>query len=290
MSNHVAATREAFTDDTGWHPPSAGLRLVEGLWEPTTSRPISYPANGNDACRRVEDESYWFAHRNACILEVFRLHPPPGVVYDIGGGNGFVARALERAGHRTVLVEPGPGARNAVARGVARVVHATLEDARFADGSLDAAGAFDVVEHVEHDDVFVAAIRRLLRPGGRFYCTVPALRGLWSADDVRAGHFRRYSRASLAALLRRGGLEVEFMSPIFSWLVLPIFLRRTLPSLAGVRGGRAGPAVLEDDHVLPAVLAPAVRRCHAWEAGRLARRSPLPFGSSLVCVATRPPD
>ncbi|MFM7108743.1 MAG: class I SAM-dependent methyltransferase [Planctomycetaceae bacterium] len=287
MSDHAAANREACIDDTGWHPPSAGLRLVDGFWEPATARPISYPADGNDACHRVEDESYWFAHRNACILEVLRLHPPPGVVYDIGGGNGFVALALERAGHRTVLVEPGPGARNAKARGVARVVHATLEDAGFEDGSLDAAGAFDVVEHVEHDDAFVAVIRRLLRPGGRFYGTVPALRGLWSAADVRAGHFRRYSRASLAALLRRGGLEVEFMSPIFSWLVLPIVLRRTLPSLAG---GRAGPAVLEDDHELPALLAPAVRRCHAWEAGRLARRSALPFGTSLVWVAIRPPD
>lgn len=273
-----------------WRPPSTRLRLAAGVWKPASLRQISYPDDGNDACLEVEDDSYWFAHRNACILEVMRIHPPSGAVYDIGGGNGFVSLALQAAGHDTVLVEPGRGALNAAARGVTRIVHATLEDADFAAGSLDAAGAFDVVEHIEDDHAFLGKIRRLLRPGGRFYCTVPALECLWSDEDIRAGHFRRYSRETLAAVLHASGLRVEFLTPIFSWLTVAVFLHRALPYRAGFHNRRERPAVRKNDHSLPRVLAPAVRRCHEWELDRLARHIPVPFGTSLLCVATHSSD
>jgi SAM-dependent methyltransferase len=248
---------------------------------------ISYPAEGNDACRQVEDGSYWFAHRNACIVELMRLYPPGGAVYDIGGGNGFVSLALQQAGFPTVLVEPGNGAFNAVGRGVARIVHSTLEDVEFAAGSLDAVGAFDVIEHIERDDAFVSTIRTLLRPGGRLYCTVPAIKCLWSVEDVRAGHFRRYTQRTLAELLRRNSLDVEFLSPAFAWLIGPVWCLRAMPHVLGFKAHNGGADAMKADHSLPRSLEPLVRRCHAWELRRLAHRNPLPFGTSLLCVAKR---
>lgn len=273
---------------TAWQPPSIGLNLVEGIWEPESTRRLSYPADGNDACRQVEDDSFWFVHRNACILEVMRSYPPQGVVYDIGGGNGFVSAAMQQAGYDVVLVEPGSGARNGLARGVNRVIHSALEDAGFAMGSLGAAGAFDVVEHIDQDDDFIAKIRQLLRPGGRFYCTVPAIRLLWSEEDARAGHFRRYTQDMLVGLLRRNGMEPEFLTPIFTWLVAPIFICRTLPYHFGLKRGVSDRATMKADHSLPSLGKAIVDRWHAWEIQRLARRDPLPFGTSLLCVAKRP--
>lgn len=273
------------TSSQDWHPPSSRLVFKEGVWEPPSSRAISYPDDGNDACCQVEDGSYWFLHRNACIVELLRLYPPGGVMYDIGGGNGFVSLALHREGLPTVLVEPGSGARNAAARGVTRVVHSTLEDADFTEGSLDAAGAFDVIEHLEDDDAFVAAIHRLLRPGGRLYCSVPAINALWSAEDVRAGHFRRYTRQTLSDLMHRNSMEVEFLTPIFAWLIGPVWCLRAVPHLLRFKEGPGREATLKADHSLPKSLAPVVRRCHAWELRRLARGRPLPFGTSLLCVA-----
>lgn len=270
-----------------WTPPTSRLSLIDGIWEPESIRAISYPDDGNDACRQVEDDSYWFLHRNACIVELLRLYPPGGVTYDIGGGNGFVSLALQHAGHPTVLVEPGSGARNATARGVAHVVHSTLEDAGFAEGSLDAAGAFDVIEHIEDDNAFLASIHRLLRPGGRLYCSVPAVKALWSAEDVRAGHFRRYTRRTLSDLMLRNSMDVEFLSPIFAWLIPPVWCLRALPHLVGFQRSNGGTAALKADHSLPKSLAPFIYRCHAWELRRLARRKPLPFGTSLLCVATK---
>ena len=67
-----------------------------------------YPDQGNAFCFQVEDHSFWFQHRNACILAVMSRLPPGGVLFAIGGGNGFVARALVAAGLPAVVVEPGP--------------------------------------------------------------------------------------------------------------------------------------------------------------------------------------
>ena len=137
----------------------------------------------------------------ACIHAVIRLFPPAGTLYDIGGGNGFVALKLQSAGMDVALVEPGAGARNAFRRGVRNVIQATMEDARFHPHSLPAAAAFDVIEHIADDVAFLRGIRERLVAGGRFYCTVPAIPALWSEDDVHAGHFRRYNRRTLDAAM-----------------------------------------------------------------------------------------
>lgn len=248
---------------------------------------VSYPDDGNDLCFQVEDSSWWFAHRNECLLEMVRQFPPSGQVYDIGGGNGFVAAALQHAGHQVALVEPGPGALNAVRRGVQCVVKSTLADAGFHRGSLPAAGAFDVVEHIADDLAFLSTVRQLLQPGGRFYCTVPAWKMLWSDEDVHAGHFRRYGRQSLTEVLQRAGFAVEFMSCLFSWLTLPVLLLRTLPSrLKASKPSAPGTAkAVHSDHHLPGALTGLVRAVHQCELSRLKRTKPLPVGTSLLCVA-----
>src|SRR5690606_21548140 len=124
---------------------------------------------------------------------------PGGPIFDIGGGNGFVARGLAAAGFPAVVIEPGPtGARNAQARGLSPVVCAALDDAGFLPGSVPAAGLFDVLEHIEDDLGAMATLSALLPPGGRVYLTVPAYQWLWSSEDELGGHHRRYTRASLA--------------------------------------------------------------------------------------------
>jgi hypothetical protein len=41
-----------------------------GIWFARTQSPVSYPAQGNAACLKVEDNSFWFRHRNRCIVKV----------------------------------------------------------------------------------------------------------------------------------------------------------------------------------------------------------------------------
>ena len=273
---------------TTWTPPSTTLRQQDGIWRPAQISTVSYPEDGNDTCFQIEEGSYWFAHRNECIRTLLSQFPPGGEVYDIGGGNGFVSLALQNAGIDSVLVEPGNGALNASRRGVARVIHAALEDTGFAEGSLPAAGAFDVVEHIDDDVSFLRAIQRFLKPGGRFYGTVPALQALWSEEDVHAGHFRRHDQNGISARLREAGFEVEFVAYFFSWLVLPVFLLRSLPFR--LRGTPPKPTLdsAKRDHTLPGLLGGAVNLMHAWELDRLRRRRSPTTGSSLIFCARKP--
>lgn len=269
--------------------PSRSLVRADGLYRPRSVGVVSYPTDGNDACLQVEDGSYWFRHRNACILATIRRYAPAGAIYDVGGGNGFVSLALQSAGHSVVLVEPGSGAVNALRRGVETVVQSTLADAEFEPNSIDAIGIFDVVEHVEHDVAFMTMIRDVLKPQGLVYCTVPALTWLWSDEDVRAGHYRRYTAQSLEEAMRAAGLRVEFASSFFTWLILPVLAFRSVPSLVTpLRRIPDGHASLKADHSLPPFLNRVVQRAHAWELARIASGREIPLGTSLICVARRP--
>ncbi len=211
-------------------------RGEDGVWYAGEREPISYAEDGNAQCFELEEKSFWFAHRCACLRAVVRSFPPAGAIFDIGGGNGFVAKTLIDAGFETVLVEPGEtGARNAARRGVPTVICATLATAKFADSSLPAVGMFDVLEHVEDDEGFLREVHRCLAPGGRLYLTVPAFSWLWSHDDVSAGHFRRYTLASLSERVKAAGIAPLFASYFFSILPLPLLALRSLPSLFGRR-------------------------------------------------------
>jgi len=262
----------------------------DGLWASPTVSAISYLEGDNDVCFAVEDGSFWFAHRNQCILSAVRSFPPPGTFFDVGGGNGFVAKALQDAGIEVVLVEPGPaGARNAHRRGVSCVVRSTLQDAGFFAAPLPAVGLFDVVEHIRHDGLFLSDVHRYLVPGGRIYITVPAFRWLWSREDAVGGHQRRYTLKGLCGVLADSGFQVEFATCFFDFLIAPIFCLRALPFRLGVVPKKDNRERLRKD--LQAA-SPAAQHMVGWfmrrELRRIAARRPVKLGGSCLVVARKP--
>jgi 2-polyprenyl-3-methyl-5-hydroxy-6-metoxy-1,4-benzoquinol methylase len=273
---------------------SDGLQLGEdGIWHGVTSPPISYPAEGNQRCFSVEENSFWFQHRNRCIEVVVRRFPPPdpGTLFDIGGGNGFVARGLRDAGFDVVVVEPGgAGAQNAKQRGLPTVVRATIEEARFRPASLPAAGLFDVIEHIEDDARFLKSLGELLQPNATLYATVPAYNWLWSADDRQAGHFRRYSLNQFQSVLQSAGFEILFGTYIFRFLPLPIAVLKALPHRIGLsRRQRTRQAVARDHGVQGGWSVRVVNQLLTPEIDRLRQGRGMPFGGSCLVVARRPP-
>lgn len=211
------------------------LRRTDGTWTSRKRRDVSYPSVGNDWCRELEDASFWFRHRNAVIVSLVDRLSPNGAIFDVGGGNGYVSRGLQRAGFESVLLEPGSGALHARSRGLDHVIHATLEDAGLRDGSVPSFGLFDVLEHIDDERRFLRRLHRSLAPGGRLYLTVPAYQGLWSRDDDFAGHFRRYTTNSLARALSESGFRVRYTTYMFAFLVPAIFALRAVPSWFGIR-------------------------------------------------------
>jgi len=62
-------------------------RDARGYWTGGPAPDVSYPDEGTEFCFALENESFWFAHRNRVILEAVRRAPPAGALYDVGAGN-----------------------------------------------------------------------------------------------------------------------------------------------------------------------------------------------------------
>jgi SAM-dependent methyltransferase len=262
---------------------------VAGIWKARQSASVSYPENGHAACFQLEDGSFWFNHRNRCIAEAVGQWSPSGFILDVGGGNGYVAGGLIQAGHEAVVLEPGDeGARNArTLRKIPHVICATLADAAFKPASVPAIGLFDVLEHVDDDEGFVAEMRRILRPDGLVYVTVPAHQWLWTIEDVEAGHFRRYSTHQLASRFEAAGFEVLYVTYFFELLVVPVYLLRTLPGRLGLRGPRKASHYEVEHAARVGWLSRTMRRLLERELGVIASRRALATGTSCLLVARK---
>jgi SAM-dependent methyltransferase len=261
------------------------LRDEAGIWRSPKCAQISYPPDAHDSAFGVEDNSFWFQHRNDCILSVIRKFPPKNYIIDVGGGNGFVSQHLQNSGFKVILLESGPeGIKNAKKRNINTIFHTTFEDAKFPENSTDSLGMFDVLEHVEKDFEFLTIACKCMQETGRLYLTVPAHKILWSWTDARAGHFRRYSIKSLTRLLHKTGFEVRFISHFFAGLSLPIFLFRTLPSVLGIATGRSDRSTAKY-HVRRKSVFLRLLNWYWKKEKRKLSRGRMSHGSSIICVS-----
>lgn len=213
-------------------------------------------------------------------------YPPPGPLFDVGGGNGVVSATIDARGWPVVLVEPGEaGIANGLARGLRNVVQARFEDAAFEAGVLPAVGLFDVIEHIPDDVAFLKEVGSKLAADGVVYATVPAYGWLWSIDDQEAGHFRRYSKRGAASVFQEAGFDIVYTTYLFAPLPPGMFLLRSLPfRLRLIR--QVSPDRTEREHqtggFAPRLLTALLRA----ERRRLPERR-VPFGSSIVIVAVK---
>lgn len=165
---------------------------------------------------QLEDHHWWYRERRA-LLERDLRGLRPGTALDVGAAGGGNTRVLRRLGWNAIALEYGPeGAGVAHERGLP-TLRGDATALPVADASLDLVVAFDVLEHLDDDDVAVREVRRVLKPGGRYLVAVPCDPRLWSAHDEAVGHVRRYTRATLSSLLVRGGFS---LGPMRSWNVL----------------------------------------------------------------------
>lgn len=245
---------------------------------------ISFPQDGNENSFQIEDRSFWYRQRNRLILFVMSKHLKPGAFADIGGGNGYVATAVQNNFPylRTILIEPGPrGCENAKKRGMKETFNATLEQFNSIE-KFDNIGIFDVLEHIENDSLFLENISRRLATGGKLFITVPAYKFLTSYDDDLAGHFRRYTLSDLKRKLKERGFEVEFGSYFFMTLIPLIFFFRTLPYLLG----RQVQSDMNSDHE-ESVVSRLVENLIRLENKFLYKMNFLPFGASILICAKK---
>lgn len=138
--------------------------------------------------------------------------PRGGVVADLGCASGFLLRAI--AAERPDVLPVGVDAEAAGLPTARRIVpgailaHASVTDLPFADASLDAILALNLLEHVPDDAAAVREMARVLRPGARAILVVPSNPRLYDYYDAHLLHERRYARGELGGRAQGAGLRV----------------------------------------------------------------------------------
>lgn len=228
-----------------------------------------------------EGTHWWFVARRAILETLISRRIAlrrDAHILEAGCGTGGNLAMLSRHGRVDALEYDGEALGIAAARGIGRVESGRLPDTIGFDGRCyDLIVLLDVLEHVEQDREALAALRDRLAPGGRILLTVPAAPWLWSEHDVLHHHKRRYTAASLHAVARDAGLQVDEKGH-FNALLFPVaILVRAVQRLTG-RGAATEAAP-------PTSLNTALRHVFAIERHLLGRVS-LPFGLSLYAILT----
>ena len=257
------------------------VRKDDSLWIAGGHERVSYGEDLHEENAGYEEDSFWFRQRNALFLQLLKRFGAEAPIVDIGGGTGIVGQYLTDHGFPTINIEPTEsGAALAAKRRVPTVI-GTLQSSGLKRGAVKCAGMFDVLEHMEDDATALADVASVLAPGGLFMIAVPAHNWLWSSEDQRAGHFRRYTRSTLRERLEAAGLTPLYVNHLFAYLVAPLYIARTLGS-----GGE-----LEEDKQRIHVPSPPIRRIFDL-LGRAERKwislgRSMPLGTSVVAVARK---
>ncbi len=217
----------------GWKVP---LQDNDGIFSLEVDEDsISFPSEGyTGEVNNSEAAGFWALERANSIGELLNSINV-NTLWEIGAGNGNAAIPLRDQGFNVLPIEPlSSGALTLVKNGFT-TFQATLDQLNFPDNSINAIGAFDVLEHLENPDILLDEVFRILKPGGAFICSVPAYQWLFSDFDLSIGHYRRYSRKSLNTILRSAGFQQQSTNSLFGFLVLPAFVLRRIPFLLGRR-------------------------------------------------------
>lgn len=163
-------------------------------------------------------------------------------VLEVGAGIGANTELLcSGRQRRWVCLEPDESLLLRLAQQLERHEHhSAIEVKHGTVASISAKEAFDtilyidVLEHIRDDRGELEQAARLLRPAGTLVVLAPAHQWLFSPFDKSIGHYRRYSRKTLGAVMP-GSLEVERLVYLDSVGLIAssanvLFLRQRLPT------------------------------------------------------------
>ena len=250
--------------------------------------------------RDLEERHWWSIGMRAIAagLLLHRVRDAKGVrILDAGCGTGGTLTWLSRLAPSAAVVgiDYSPLALAFCRRRGGGLAQASVTHLPFADGSFDVVVCADVIQHLPRDGSDGVAVRefhRMLRPGGALFLRTNVRPGRYATSPSSAvecdPNYHQYSWREVAGVLAGAGFVVETLSYAN---MLPALAATWCRRLASRRTAEPGPGTNPGlrMRVPSRWLNTALLAVMAGEAWYLARcRGRLPYGHSLVCLATKP--
>lgn len=180
------------------------------MW--TTSEVSGLPLTGERTVPGIPEENYWFRRHEVAYERLAELCAA-AVVLEGGCGEGYGAAVLARTARRVIALDYDALSTGHVTRrypGLS-VVRGNLATLPVATSTVDVVASLQVIEHLWHQEGFLAECARVLRPGGRLLLTTPNRLTFSPGRDTPLNpfHTRELAPSELDELLRRAGFTVE---------------------------------------------------------------------------------
>jgi SAM-dependent methyltransferase len=242
----------------------------------------------------VQGRHWWGRNRRKLSVDLLKHF---GLVegcrhLDIGCGTGQNLGLLD-ALHpsRVVGIDVSPVALELAGKarpGAELVSHDINRPLPFPDRSFDAATIFNVLYHqwIADDAAVLREAARVLAPDGLLLVTEPAFSALARDHDIAGMTKRRYRLRPMVEAIRSAGLDV-LRANYFTSFGAPIILGMNLVNK--IRRSR-GPAAGDEspDMQLNPVTDAIFYGLARAEAPLIKAAVPIPFGTTLICLARRP--
>jgi SAM-dependent methyltransferase len=191
----------------------------------------SEPATGYDGFEAkffehlavLEEGNFWFEYRNDLLTWALqRYFPDASTFLEIGCGTGFVLSGIQREFRNLKLFGSDIFSEGLIYAGnrlpAAMLFQMDARNIPF-ENEFDVVGAFDVIEHIDEDEIVLSQIFRSVKSLGGIILTVPQHPWLWSKGDEIACHKRRYSKKELAVKMENAGFRILCMKSFVSFLL-----------------------------------------------------------------------
>ena len=237
----------------------------------------------------LERNHWWFVAREEIlsnyIEQLIKQEKLPSTdlkILNVGCGPGRSSEYLSKFGKVTSIEYDKFCCEFASEKTGLEIINGSITELPFSDNSFDLVCAFDVIEHVEDDQLAVNELKRVTKNGSLILITVPAFMSLWSHHDVINHHFKRYKIKEINQLFDSTNDGNKVFDTYFnSFLFLPIYFFRKVSNLLKLGQKRKGSGS-DFEAFKPGILNTILYKVMSFESRFINRKKKFPFGVSIL--------
>jgi SAM-dependent methyltransferase len=189
---------------------------------------LNYNAAAFKQFYELEANNFWFRSRNRVIQMLVRRFSDNSKIInflEIGCGTGYVLKGLGKFKNlklygAEIYLEGLKYAKERLPD--VEFIQLDATDMPF-ENYFECIGAFDVLEHIDEDEVVIKNVYNSLKQNGLFFISVPQYMFIWSYLDEIAHHKRRYNKNMLFRKLKNSGFDVIYNSS-FVFSLFPVMI------------------------------------------------------------------